>query len=78
MSDFVPKRTPSSMADRVGTFYGQSSDDWRQVNAAENIDTYYILRNIRAFGPGRINDFFKFKGPSYNVDTTCSSSFAAI
>ena len=78
MSGFVPNRTPSSMTNRVGTFYGQSSDDWRQVNAAENIDTYYIPGNIRAFGPGRINYYFKFKGPSYNVDTACSSSFAAI
>lgn len=78
MSGFVPDRTPSSMTDRIGTFYGQSSDDWRQVNAAENIDTYYIPGNIRAFGPGRINYYFKFKGPSYNVDTACSSSFSAI
>ena len=78
MSGFMPNRTPSSMLDRVGTFYGQTSDDWRQVNAAQNIDTYYIPGTIRAFAPGRINYYFKFKGPSYNVDTACSSSFAAI
>ena len=78
MSGFIPNRTPSSMLKRVGTFYGQSSDDWRQVNAAENIDAYYIPGNIRAFAPGRINYHFKFKGPSYNVDTACSSSFSAI
>ena len=78
MSGFIPNRTPSSMLDRVGTFYGQTSDDWRQVNAAQNIDTYYIPGTIRAFASGRINYYFKFKGPSYNVDTACSSSFAAI
>lgn len=78
MSGFMPNRTPSSMLDRVGTFYGQTSDDWRQVNAAQNIDTYYIPGTIRAFASGRINYSFKFKGPSYNVDTACSSSFAAI
>lgn len=78
MSGFMPNRTPSSMLDRVGTFYGQTSDDWRQVNAAQNIDTYYIPGTIRAFASGRINYNFKFKGPSYNVDTACSSSFAAI
>ena len=78
MSGFMPNRTPSSMSDRVGTFYGQTSDDWRQVNAAQNIDTYYIPGTIRAFASGRINYIFKFKGPSYNVDTACSSSFAAI
>lgn len=78
MSGFMPNRTPSSMSDRVGTFYGQTSDDWQQVNAAQNIDTYYIPGTIRAFATGRINYYFKFKGPSYNIDTACSSSFAAI
>ena len=78
MSGFVPNRTPSSRLDRIGTFYGQTSDDWRQVNAAEKIDTYYIPGTIRAFASGRINYHFKFSGPSYNVDTACSSSFSAI
>ena len=78
MSGFVPNRTPSSKLDRIGTFYGQTSDDWRQVNAAEKIDTYYIPGTIRAFASGRINYHFKFSGPSYNVDTACSSSFSAI
>ncbi|TVY85206.1 Non-reducing polyketide synthase terA [Lachnellula suecica] len=78
MSGFVANRTPSSMLNRVGTFYGQTSDDWRQVNAAETIDTYYIPGTIRAFAPGRINYHFKFSGPSYSVDTACSSSFSAI
>ncbi|KAF4207525.1 hypothetical protein CNMCM8927_002930 [Aspergillus lentulus] len=78
MSGFVPNRTPSSMLDRIGTFYGQTSDDWRTLNAAEKIDMYYIPGTIRAFATGRINYHFKFKGPSYNVDTACSSSFAAI
>ncbi|KAH8804520.1 putative polyketide synthase [Xylogone sp. PMI_703] len=78
MSGFVPNRTPSSMTNRIGTFYGQTSDDWRQVNAAQKIDTYYIPGTIRAFAGGRINYYFKFSGPSYNVDTACSSSFSAI
>jgi naphtho-gamma-pyrone polyketide synthase len=78
MSGFVPNKTPSSMLNRVGTFYGQTSDDWRQVNAAQKIDTYYIPGTIRAFASGRINYHFKFSGPSYNVDTACSSSFSAI
>ncbi|KAL4798015.1 polyketide synthase [Aspergillus venezuelensis] len=78
MSGFVPNRTPSSMLNRIGTFYGQTSDDWRTLNAAEKIDMYYIPGTIRAFATGRINYHFKFTGPSYNVDTACSSSFAAI
>lgn len=67
MSGYVPNRTPSSMLARVGTFYGQTSDDWRQVNAAQNIDTYYIPGTIRAFASGRINYHFKFGGPSKQI-----------
>lgn len=78
MSGFVLNSTPSSQQDRVGTFYGQTSDDWREVNAAQNIETYFIPGGVRAFAPGRINYLFGFRGPSYSVDTACSSSLAAI
>ncbi|KAI5380299.1 Type I Iterative PKS [Alternaria postmessia] len=78
MSGYVPNRTPSTKLERIGTFYGQTSDDWREINAAENIDTYFITGGVRAFAPGRINYYFKFSGPSYSIDTACSSSLAAI
>lgn len=78
MSGYVPNRTPSTKLHRIGTFYGQTSDDWREINAAENIDTYFITGGVRAFAPGRINYYFKFSGPSFSVDTACSSSLAAI
>ena len=78
MSGYVPNRTPSTKLHRIGTFYGQTSDDWREINAAENVDTYFITGGVRAFAPGRINYYFKFSGPSYSVDTACSSSLAAI
>ncbi|CAI4215230.1 unnamed protein product [Parascedosporium putredinis] len=35
MSGYVPNRTPSTQLDRIGTFYGQTSDDWREINAAQ-------------------------------------------
>lgn len=78
MSGYVPNRTPSTKLHRIGTFYGQTSDDWREINAAENVDTYFITGGVRAFAPGRINYYFKFSGPSFSIDTACSSSFAAI
>ncbi|KKY25484.1 putative polyketide synthase [Phaeomoniella chlamydospora] len=78
MGGIVPGSTSSTKHDRIGTFYGQTSDDWREINAAQNIDTYFIPGGVRAFGPGRINYFFKFSGPSFSIDTACSSSFAAI
>jgi len=78
MSGYVPNRTRSTQLDRIGTFYGQTSDDWREINAAQDVDTYFITGGVRAFGPGRINYHFGFSGPSFNIDTACSSSAAAI
>ncbi|KAL8724792.1 MAG: hypothetical protein Q9166_007749 [cf. Caloplaca sp. 2 TL-2023] len=46
MSGFVLNATPSTQQDRVGTFYGQTCDDWREVNAAQNIETYFISGGI--------------------------------
>ena len=54
MAGFVPNRTPSTQRDRVGVFYGITSDDWREVNSGQNIDTYFVPGGCRAFTPGRI------------------------
>lgn len=75
---FVPDRTFSTRSERVGTFYGQAADDYREVNQGQEVGTYYIPGGCRAFRPGRLNYFFKFAGPSYSVDTACSSGLAAI
>nr|A0A067XNI2.1 RecName: Full=Non-reducing polyketide synthase ptaA; AltName: Full=Pestheic acid biosynthesis cluster protein A [Pestalotiopsis fici W106-1]AGO59040.1 PtaA [Pestalotiopsis fici] len=75
---YVANRTSATNLHRIGTFYGQASDDYREVNTAQEISTYFIPGGCRAFGPGRINYFFKFSGPSYSIDTACSSSLATI
>ncbi|KAE8361497.1 hypothetical protein BDV27DRAFT_160640 [Aspergillus caelatus] len=68
----------SEYAGKIGTFVGQTTDDWREFNTGEDPDIYYVSGTIRAFGPGRLNYFFKWDGPSYSIDTACSSSFASI
>lgn len=74
--------SPDQVKDRdnnvFATFYGQSSDDWREVNAGQDIDTFHITGGIRAFGPGRINYHFGWEGPSMSIDTACSASAVAI
>ena len=71
MAGFVPNRTPSSMLERVGTFYGQTSDDYREMNAAQAIDTYFITGGIRAFGPVSSQD----SAPSYaDIVSPCLGS----
>lgn len=78
MAGYAPNRTPSTNLKRVGTFYGQASDDWRELNASQNISTYAVPGGERAFANGRINYFFKFTGPSFNIDTACSSGLATV
>lgn len=75
---YVGNRTASTQLQRIGTYYGQAADDYREVNQGQEVSTYYIPGGCRAFGPGRINYFFKFAGPSYSIDTACSSGLAAI
>ncbi|GAM38382.1 hypothetical protein TCE0_033f09060 [Talaromyces pinophilus] len=74
----VPGSTPSTKKDRVGVYYGVTSNDWMETNSSQNIDTYMIPGGNRAFIPGRVNYFFKFSGPSYSTDTACSSSLASM
>lgn len=78
MAGYAPNRTPSTNLKRVGTYYGQASDDWRELNGGQNISTYAVPAGERAFANGRINYFFKFGGPSFNIDTACSSGLAAV
>lgn len=54
MAGMVPNRTPSTQQDRIGVFFGVTSDDWRETNSSQNIDTYFIPGGVRAFLPGRI------------------------
>ncbi|KAM0800777.1 hypothetical protein BDR22DRAFT_821296 [Usnea florida] len=68
----------STDASRVGTFIGQSSDDWREVNAAQDIDKFHIPGGNRAFVSGRLNYHFGWDGPAFGIDTACSSSAASI
>ncbi|KAF2723085.1 putative polyketide synthase [Polychaeton citri CBS 116435] len=77
-SGYVGDRTAATLLQRIGTYYGQAADDYREVNQGQEVSTYYIPGGCRAFGPGRINYFFKFAGPSYSIDTACSSGLAAI
>ena len=78
MAGYAPNRTPSTRLKRVGTFFGQASDDWRELNGSQNISTYAVPGGERAFANGRINYFFKFAGPSFNLDTACSSGLSAV
>ncbi|KAK1580585.1 LOW QUALITY PROTEIN: polyketide synthase [Colletotrichum navitas] len=75
---YAPNATPATDKTRISTFFGQSSDDWRDVNHQAGIDTHYIPATARAFGAGRLHHFFKWEGPAFTVDAACGSSAVAI
>jgi hypothetical protein len=61
----VADRTSSTQKNRVGVYFGCTSNDWMETNSPQDIDTYFIPGGNRAFIPGRINYHFKFSGPRY-------------
>jgi len=58
MAGLVLNRTPSTQQDRIGVFFGTTSDDWREVNSGQDVDTYFIPGGNRAFIPGRIRYYW--------------------
>jgi asperthecin polyketide synthase len=78
MAGYAPNRTPSTALGRIGTYYGQAGDDYREVNSGQNIGTYAVPGGERGFANGRIQYFFKFGGPAFNIDTACSSGLASV
>ena len=59
MSGCVLGRTPSTQSERIGTFYGQTSDEYKEQNMAQDIGTYFIPGTMRAFGPVSVHTSFK-------------------
>ncbi|KAH7120608.1 PKS16 protein, partial [Dactylonectria macrodidyma] len=78
MAGYTQEPQAAERDTKVGSFFGQTIDDWREYNAAEKVDMYYVTGGIRAFSAGRVNYHFKWDGPSYSVDSACSSSLLAI
>ncbi|KAJ5991549.1 hypothetical protein N7522_011756 [Penicillium canescens] len=78
MAGYVPGRTSSTQMERIGTFFGQTTDDYKDVNVVQEIDTYYVPGVVRAFGPGRVSRANQLGGPSVSVDTACASSATAL
>ena len=68
----------STNSDRIATYIGQTTDDWRANNECQGIDVYFIPAAARSFTSGRLNYHFKWGGASYNLDSACSSSSTAV
>lgn len=80
MSGYSPDATASTSRDRVATYFGQCSDDWRDIvpNSETGTDVYWTPGTVRAFAPSRLNYHFKFGGGSYSIDNACASSTSCV
>ncbi|KAL4778214.1 hypothetical protein BJX76DRAFT_366571 [Aspergillus varians] len=83
MAGYSPP-TPSAPGDgeqappRIGTYFGQTVDDWKSINEQQGIDTHFLPGVNRGFAPGRLSHFFQWAGGFYSIDTGCSSSATAL
>ncbi|TGO70875.1 hypothetical protein BELL_0652g00030 [Botrytis elliptica] len=71
---YARNSSASTHPSKIGTYFGQTVDDWKDINAQMGIDTHYLPSLDRAFHPGRVAHYFKWGGGFYSVDTACSSS----
>ncbi len=67
---------------RTGVYVGAFWDDYSAANlynaAAEQIDSYRLLSNLRGMTAGRLAYTLGLHGPAMQVDTACSSSLLAV
>ncbi|KAK1589819.1 polyketide synthase [Colletotrichum navitas] len=60
---------------RIAVIYGQSNEDGYMTSHHERGCDAYTLQTVqRAFAPGRVAHHFGWEGPTWSVDSACSTS----
>ena len=70
--------TLATQSNRIATYFGQASEDWREILNNEGIDIYYVPSLSRPFGPSRVAYHHKWGGGTYAIDSACATSTTAI
>lgn len=78
MAGYSRDATPSTRSNRIATYFGQTSDEWRDVLNTKDIDIYYVPGAGRCFAPARLAHHYKWGGGTYALETGCSTSITAI
>jgi acyl transferase domain-containing protein len=78
MAGYSQDATLATQSNRIATYFGQASDDWREILNNKGIEMYYVPGVARAFGPSRLNYQYKWGGGSYAIDSACATSTTAI
>ncbi|TIC91079.1 Non-reducing polyketide synthase cla3 [Colletotrichum higginsianum] len=78
MAGYGRGRFASPHDTRIATFFGQASEDWRDIMHISGGDAYSLTGLQRSFGPGRVNYSMRWSGPTYSVDSACASSLSSV
>jgi acyl transferase domain-containing protein len=70
--------TLATESNRIATYFGQASEDWRDILNNDDIDIYYVPSLSRPFGPSRLSYHHKWGGGTYALDAACATSTTAI
>ena len=70
--------TLATESNRIATYFGQASEDWRDILNNDEIDIYYVPSLSRPFGPSRLGYYYKWGGGTYALDAACATSTTAI
>jgi acyl transferase domain-containing protein len=65
-------------SNRIATYFGQASEDWRDILNNGDIDIYYVPSLSRPFGPSRLSYHHKWGGGTYALDAACATSTTAV
>ena len=67
---------------QTGVYVGVCFDDYAKFRVKgtdlAQLEAYDSLGNFRAVAAGRISYFFNLQGPTFQLDTTCSSALLGI
>ncbi len=74
-------QSPDRLMDtQTGVFVGISANDYIHLqieNGLDEIDSYLASGNSHSIAAGRLSYLLGLRGPSFPVDTSCSSSLVA-
>lgn len=70
--------TLATESNHIAIYFGQASEDWRDILNNEDIDIYYVPSLSRPFGPSRLSYHHKWGGGTYALDAACATSTTAI
>jgi acyl transferase domain-containing protein len=75
---YSPDGSLTTGSTRIATYFGQATEEWREILNQKGANIYYVPGLNRSFGSGRLNFHYKWSGGSFALDSACSTSATAV